>query len=139
ALTLVAVSRGWLQGDAAMWIYGATAVTGFARAFIAPSYGALFALVLPRSQYAKAAGLGSSMIQFGMVAGPAAGGLLVGFSGTTTAYAVAMLLCLGSAVALFMLKVEEPPPADSAPVFRSIGEGLRFVYGNQVLFGAQCL
>jgi MFS family permease len=139
ALTLVAVSRGWLQGDAAMWIYGATAVTGFARAFIAPSYGALFALVLPRSQYAKAAGLGSSMIQFGMVAGPAAGGLLVGFSGTTTAYAVAMLLCLGSAVALFMLKVEEPPPADSAPVFRSIGEGLRFVYSNQVLFGAQCL
>jgi len=139
ALTLVAVSRGWLQGDAAMWIYGATAVTGFARAFIAPSYGALFALVLPRSQYAKAAGLGSSMIQFGMVAGPAAGGLLVGFSGTTTAYAVAMLLCLGAAVALFMLKVEEPPPADSAPVFRSIGEGLRFVYGNQVLFGAQCL
>lgn len=139
ALTLVAVSRGWLQGDATLWIYGATAVTGVARAFIGPSYGALFALVLPREQYAKAAGLGSSLIQFGMVAGPALGGLLVGFSGTTTAYAVAMLLCLGAAVALFLLHVQEPPPAGSAPVFASIGEGLRFVYRNQILLSAQCL
>ncbi len=139
ALTLVAVSRGWLQGDATLWIYGATAVTGVARAFIGPSYGALFALVLPREQYAKAAGLGSSLIQFGMVAGPALGGLLVGFSGTTTAYVVAMLLCLGAAVALFLLHVQEPPPAGSAPVFASIGEGLRFVYRNQILLSAQCL
>ncbi|HEY8353515.1 MAG TPA: MFS transporter [Methylophilaceae bacterium] len=139
ALTLVAVSQGWLHGDATLWIYGATAVTGFARAFIAPSYGAMFSLVLQRSHYAKAAGFGSSMIQFGMVAGPAIGGLLVGFFSTTVAYLVAMLLCFGAAVSLFTLKVKEPPPADSAPVLRSIAEGLRFVYRNQVLFGAQCL
>ncbi len=139
ALTLVAVAQGWLHGDPSLWIYAGTAITGIARAFIAPSYGALFALVLPREQYAKAAGLGSSLIQFGMVAGPAVGGLLVGFSGTTTAYAVAMCLCLGAAVALFTLRVKEPPPADNAPVFASIGEGLRFVYRNQILLSAQCL
>jgi len=139
ALTLVAVSMEWLNGSPSLWIYAATVVTGFARAFIAPSYGAMFALVLQRKHYAKAAGFGSSMIQFGMVGGPAAGGLLVGFFSTSVAYAVAMVLCLGAALALFTLKVAEPPPPVRAPLFKSIAEGLRFVYGNQVLFGAQCL
>jgi len=136
---LVMVSQGWLPGDPSLWIYGAIAVTGVARAFIAPSYSALFALILPRNQFAKAAGLGSSVFQFGLVVGPALGGLLVGFASTTVAYAVAMFLCLGSATALFTLRVKEPPPADSTPVFKSIGQGLRFVYRNQILLSAQCL
>jgi MFS family permease len=67
------------------------------------------------------------------------GGLLVGFASTTAAYAVAMALCVGASVAMLLLKVNEPPPAQRAPVFASIGEGLRFVYNNQIVLGAQCL
>ncbi len=139
ALTLAMVSHGWLPGDPTLWIYASIAITGIARAFIAPSYGALFALVLPRQQFAKAAGLGSSVFQFGLVIGPALGGILVGFASTTVAYMAAMFLCAGSAIALFTLRVKEPPPADSTPVFKSIGQGLRFVYRNQILLSAQCL
>jgi len=139
ALTLTAVSAGWLGGDASYWIYASIAFTGVARAFIGPSYNALFAIVLPREQYARAAGIGSSAFQFGLVAGPALGGILVGWAGTTTAYAVATLLCLGAAVALLSLRVKEPPSAQSAPVFVSIAEGLRFVFSNQIVFGAQSL
>ncbi|CAG0978221.1 hypothetical protein MTYP_01609 [Methylophilaceae bacterium] len=139
ALTLAAVSAGWLQGDPTLWIYASIAFTGLARAFIAPTYSSLFALVLPRKKYAKAAGLGSSVFQFGLVIGPALGGLLVGFAGTTAAYLVAMTLCLGSALTLFFLRVKEPPRAASTPVFTSIAEGLHFVYRNQILLSAQCL
>ena len=139
AFILFAVSLHWLEGDPTWWIYGSIAVTGIARAFIAPSYNALFALILPRRQYAHAAGLGSSIFQIGLVAGPALGGLLVGFASTTAAYGVAMALCLGASVALLLLKLNEPPPAQRAPVFASIGEGLRFVYNNQIMLGAQCL
>jgi MFS family permease len=139
ALTLTAVSAGWLGGDASYWIYASIAFTGVARAFIGPSYNALFAIVLPREQYARAAGIGSSAFQFGLVAGPALGGILVGWAGTTTAYAVATLLCLGAAVALLSLRVKEPPSAQSAPVFVSIAEGLRFVFSSQIVFGAQSL
>jgi MFS family permease len=74
-----------------------------------------------------------------LVAGPALGGILVGWAGTTTAYAVATLLCLGAAVALLSLRIKEPPSAQSAPVFASIAEGLRFVFSNQIVFGAQSL
>jgi MFS family permease len=139
ALTLVAVSAGWLGGDASLWIYASIAFTGVARAFIGPSYNSLFAIILPREQYARAAGIGSSAFQFGLVAGPALGGILVGWAGTTTAYAVAAMFCLGAAVALLSLRVKEPPSAQSAPVFASIAEGMRFVYGNQIVLGAMSL
>ncbi len=139
ALTLVALSAGWLGGSAVWWIYASIAFTGLARAFIAPTYSALFALILPRRQYARAAGVGTSAFQFGLVAGPALGGILVGWAGKTTAYAAAALLCLGAAAALASLRVQEPPPTQGAPIFASIAEGLRFVYGNQIVLAAMSL
>ena len=139
ALTLVVLSAGRLNGNPALWIYGSIAFTGVARAFIAPSYSAMFALILPRDQYARASGIGSAVFQFGLVVGPAIGGLLVGWAGKTAAYGVAACLCLVAAMALLSLRVEEPPPAASAPIFTSIGEGLRFVFSNQIILGAQSL
>jgi MFS family permease len=139
ALTLTAVAAGWIGGDATLWIYGSIAFTGLARAFIAPTYSSLFALLLSREQYARATGIGSSAFQFGLVIGPALGGILVGWAGKTAAYAVSALLCLGAAAALSSLRVKQPPPTQSTPVFTSIAQGLRFVYGNQILLGAQML
>ncbi|HEY8117878.1 MAG TPA: MFS transporter [Methylophilaceae bacterium] len=139
ALTLMAVSLGWIAGNPTLWIYASIACVGFIRAFIGPTYNALFALILPREQYARAAGLGSSVFQLGLVVGPALGGALVGWVSISAAYAVAVMLSLGSAVALLLLKIDEPPSAESAPVFTSIAEGLRFVYSNQIILAAQAL
>jgi MFS family permease len=139
ALTLAAVGAGWPVGNPALWIYGSIAITGVARAFISPSYSALFALILPRHQYARASGIGSSVFQFGLVIGPALGGMLVGWSGKSVAYCVAAGLCLCAALALLSLRIKEPPPAVSVPILTSIAEGLRFVFSNQIVFGAQSL
>lgn len=139
ALTLAALSAGLLHGNPALWIYGSIAFTGVARAFIGPSYSAMFALILPRERYARAAGIGSAVFQFGLVAGPALGGILAGWAGKTSAYGVAAGLCLIASLALLSLRVEEPPPAASAPIFTSIAEGFRFVFGNQIILGAQLL
>ena len=139
ALTLVAVSAGWIGGNPSLWIYGSIGLTGVARAFIGPSYSAMFALVLPRDQYARASGIGSSVFQFGLVAGPAVGGILVGWAGKTAAYGVATGLCLMAALALLSLRVKEPPSAASTPIFSSIAEGLRFVFSNQIILAAQSL
>jgi MFS family permease len=139
ALTLTAVSAGWLRGDPATWIYASMVFVGLARGFIAPTYGALFALIFPREQFARASSLGSSAFQFGLVVGPALGGMLVGFASKTAAYAVAALLCMSATAALLSLRVKQPPPAERTPVFTSIAQGLRFVYGNQILLGAQSL
>jgi MFS family permease len=140
ALTLSAVAAGWIGGDATLWIYGSIAFTGCARAFIAPSYNTLFALILDRDQFARAAGIGSAVFQSGLIIGPAIGGLLVGFASKTAAYSVATLLCLGAFTAMWSLKVKEPKAShDSPPVFASIGQGFRFVFSNQIMLGAMSL
>ncbi|MDX1916049.1 MAG: MFS transporter [Methylophilus sp.] len=139
AVFLTAISLGWMTHYAELWIYVSIAFTGLARAFIAPSYNTLFALIVPRELYAKASGIGSAVFQTGLIIGPALGGLLVGFANKTTAYSLAAVLCLGAVMAMFLLKVKEPPATESPSVFASIAQGLRFVWGNQVVLSAQML
>jgi MFS family permease len=138
-LVLAAISAGYIAGHTVFWIYASIGVTGLARAFIAPSYSALMAIIIPRASYAKAAGLGSSVFQIGLIAGPAIGGLLVGFASTTAAYVFSAVMCVGAMLALLSLRLKEPPSAQTSPVFASIGQGLKFVWNNQILFGAQML
>lgn len=121
------------------WIYGTVALTGFARALIAPSYNTLFALIIPRASFAKAAGVGSSMFQIGLIVGPAIGGLLIGFADKGVAYGLSALLAFGAAVAIACLRIEEHKNPEVTPVFASIAEGLRFVRRTQVVLGAQLL
>ena len=137
--TLAAISAGFIVGNIVYWIYASIGVTGLARAFIAPSYSALMAIIIPRESYAKAAGIGSSIFQIGLIAGPAIGGLLVGFASTMAAYVFSAVMCIGAMLALLSLRLKEPPSAETAPVFASIGQGLKFVWNNQILFGAQML
>ncbi|MCQ8104852.1 MFS transporter [Methylomonas sp. SURF-2] len=139
AVTLLLAADARLPGDPLRWIYGTIACTGVARAFLGPSYSALFALVLPREAFAKASGIGSSVINFGLVGGPALGGALVAWVGKSAAYGVAAGLCAVAATALLTLRIKQPPPAESVPIFASIGEGLRFVFNNQVVLAAQSL
>jgi MFS family permease len=139
AFTLTLLSYGLIGGDATLWIYGSIAFTGVARAFIAPSYSTLFALILPREEYAKASGIGSAIFQTGLVIGPAVGGLLIGFASKSAAYAVATALCLGAALAMFSINIKEPEKTQNLPVFSSIAEGLRFVFSNQIVLGALSL
>jgi MFS family permease len=139
-LLLTAISMGWLQAHGTTMIYAAIAVTGVARAFLGPIYNALFARVLPRTQFARGAGMGSVAFQTAMVTGPALGGVLVGWAGTTAAYATAAALALVAGVVLVFMQVSEPVvEGERAPIFSSIGEGLRFVFSKQIVLGALAL
>ncbi|MET0809011.1 MAG: MFS transporter [Pseudoxanthomonas sp.] len=139
-LALAGVASGHLPSFGTATIYAAIAVNGVVRAFLAPVYTALFARLLPREQYARGAGIGSVVMQTGLVLGPALGGLLVAWGGNTLAYLVASGFAAAAAIAIISLRVSEPPVAtERAPVFKSIGEGLRFVFNNQVVLGAQAL
>ena len=138
-LLLVAIASGWTS--AGVWaIYVAIALTGCVRAFLGPVYNALFARVLPREQYVRGASLGSIVFQAGLVTGPAIGGFLVGWGGKPVAYAVAAVFATFAATAMLRLNVSEPAPQlQRAPIFASIAEGARFVFGHQVLLGALAL
>lgn len=143
-LVLAAVAGGLLPAGfgsmEAFTIYAAIAFNGAVRAFLGPVYMSLFARVLKRAEFARGAGIGAVVMQTGMVLGPALGGVLIATGGTTVSYLVAAGFAAAAAIVVVGLQVTEPPlPLQREPMFRSIGEGLRFVRNTQVVFGALAL
>ena len=111
---------------------GATSVQNVARTAIVPN------LVEPRLMPAALA-LMFGLFQLTMVIGPGLGGLLIAAAGVEGAYAVDALTCLamvGSVTALSPQLPRRAPGVEALPIGRSIGEGLRFVRGNQALMGS---
>jgi MFS family permease len=144
ALLLAAIAADWVPAGIAalptLTIYAAIALNGVVRAFLAPVYMSLFARVLKREQFARGSGLGSVVVQTGLVVGPALGGVLIAAWGMTVAYLVATAFAGLAALVVLGLRVTEPPlPAQREPILRSIGEGLRFVRNTQVVFSAMAL
>lgn len=139
AVAADAVPAGF-AGLRTLTIYVAIALNGVVRAFLGPVYVSLFARALPREHFARGAGIGSVVMQTGLVVGPALGGALVGWSGKTTAYLVSAGFALAAAATVISLRIADPPPPEQrVPVLRGIGEGLRFVLGQRVVLGAQTL
>jgi MFS family permease len=140
ALLLAGVAGGQLPAAGTLTIYGAIALGGVVRAFFAPVNMSLMGRVLRRDQFARAAGISSVNMQAALVIGPALGGVLLAVAGKTVAYLVAASLAVIASAAVISIRVTEPPlPSERAPVFKSIGEGLRFVFNHQVVLGAQAL
>jgi MFS family permease len=73
-----------------------------------------------------------------MVIGPAIGGLLIGGLGLGAAYLIDAASCLAIVATVWMMAAQPPRGAiaEHEPVLRAIGEGLRFVRGNQALMGS---
>jgi len=140
-LLLIAITLNWppVPGTWPVAIYAAIMLTGGVRAFLIPTYNAIFANVLERNQYVRGASLGSIVLQSGMVVGPTIGGFMVGFGGVEAAYGLAVVFALLGTTAMLRLRFVQPPPTRFTPVLRSIGEGARFVFGHQLLLAALAL
>jgi len=136
ALLAFTVSRG-----TAIWPYYAVIfLSGVARSFFMPSRTALAAELVPRELYANAVAWRSSSWQFAAVVGPAAGGLLYGFGGPSTAYAVDVALMGLAVLALLRLRHGHRPAVTAgASVRESLGEGIRWVRSQPIILGAMTL
>jgi MFS family permease len=140
ALLLTLITLEWPAARGVWPIYAAIAVGGCVRAFLGPVYNALFARVLKREQFVRGASIGSVVFQSGLVIGPAIGGVLVGWAGKHVAYGTAAAFGIVAVLALARLQVTEPAPVlQRGPIFASIRDGMRFVFGNQIMLGAMSL
>jgi MFS family permease len=121
-------------------IFGAVFASGLARSFLQPARTALGAEIVPREIYANAIAWRSSLWQFAAVIGPAAGGMLYGFSGPRAAYATAMAFC---AVAFLLFAriayTRRPVAAQEGTIGENLTMGIRFLLTQPVLLGAQLL
>jgi MFS family permease len=138
-LALTIGSRRFLTGTVAP-IYGVVAVSGLARSFLQPARTALGAEIVPRDTYTNAITWRSSLWQFAAVVGPAAGGIIYGFSGARLAYIVEAVLCaIGLGLFARIAYTRQPPVIDDATIGENLTVGIRFLLTQPELLGAQLL
>ncbi|HEY3134014.1 MAG TPA: MFS transporter [Gemmatimonadaceae bacterium] len=138
-LVLTIYSNRFLAGTV-LPIYAVVGVSGLARSFLQPARTALGAEIVPRETYTNAITWRSSLWQFAAVIGPAAGGILYGFSGARLAYVVETALC---AVAVFLFGqiayARLPAVIADTTIGQNLTVGIRFLMKQPELLGAQLL
>jgi MFS family permease len=119
--------------------YVAQALAGAGRAFFRPASAALGTELVPREHYQNATTWRSSAFQGAMVLGPAAGGALIALGGARLAWAVVLGLTAVGLGALASLAPRPRPASGGGRLLDDLADGVRFVFGQQVLLGAMSL
>jgi MFS family permease len=119
--------------------YAAQALAGAGRAFFRPASAALGTELVPREHYQNATTWRSSAFHGAMVLGPAAGGALIALGGARLAWAVVLGLTAVGLGALASLGPRPRPSSGGGRLLDDLADGVRFVFGQQVLLGAMSL
>jgi len=138
ALLLVALNLGG-EPRIAWPFYAIQALSGVGRAFYRPASQALSTELVPREAYQNAATWRSSGLQLAQVAGPALGGLLLGFGNALTAYAGEGVLMVAAWLALRGVAPRPRAAAPGTPLLKGVGEGVAYVFRHQLLLSAMAL
>ncbi len=113
---------------------------GLLRGFYSPAQMPLMTQVVPREAYANSSAWNSTFWHIAVVLGSTGGGLMLGFFGKKATYAVVVGLILIGLIQ--MIRISPQPIKKILHVegmFASIRQGLRFVFSNQMIFGAMLL
>jgi MFS family permease len=126
-------------GDPPLWglyvlggaLAGFNAVQNVVRSAIIPN------LVEPRL-LRSALALNFGLYQLTLVVGPGVGGVLIAWLGVGATYVIDAASCLAMVAAVIALSPQLPIGTEGPElgIWKSIGEGLRFVRGNQALMGS---
>ena len=124
------------SGSALLWPLFAVAVAlGVARAFAAPSLSALAPNLVPPAVLPTAIAWNSIGWQAGAVLGPVVGGLSYDMV-PAAPYWIASALLLAAIGAMFRIPPVALPVSSGARGLAAVKEGLAYVRGNPIVFGA---
>ena len=127
-----------LHGSPPLWgLLAVAAVFGAARAFLAPASQAFLPMVVGRRALPPAIAAQSIAFQTGAIAGPALGGVIVGFS-VPGAYGVALVMFAIGFASLVLIRTSgkpAPSPTHVSPVDQ-VKEGLAYVWNTKIVLGA---
>ena len=115
-------------------------LNGFARSMYSPSMFSLLSVIAPRDLLARATAMGSTVWQAAMVLGPMVAGLLYGSLGVGSASLLTVAVMMVGLVGLVGIPSAPPVQTSEKKHLRTeVTAGLRFILGNQVVFGALLL
>jgi MFS family permease len=120
-------------------IYIMIFANGVARAFYGPATFVIYTQSVPKEIYPNASTWSSSSWQIASILGPAAGGLIYGFYGITATFIVILFFLLVSLVLVYLLKTYPPIFVPKESIWKSLSEGIHFVFHNKMMIGAMSL
>ena len=121
-------------------IYIMVLFIGAARGFYSPTAFSMMAQIIPKEHYLNSSTWNSGSWQLASIIGPAVGGLLYGFSGITTCFVVILVFTMLSMAFIgFYVKNKPPQFIPKENIFKSLAEGIRFVFNSKMLLGALSL
>jgi MFS family permease len=113
---------------------------GITRGFYSPTAFALMAQIIPKDHYANSSTWNSGSWQTASIMGPAVGGLLYAFSGITACFVVIVIfLALALGCIIFFVKNYPAYFVPMENIFKSLSEGIRFVFKSRMILGALSL
>jgi MFS family permease len=113
---------------------------GIARGFYSPTAFALMAQIIPKEHYANSSTWNSGSWQTASIMGPAVGGLLYAFSGITACFVVIVtFVALALVCIIFFVKNYPAYFVPKENIFKSLSEGIRFVFKSRMILGALSL
>ena len=119
-----------------MWLIFAVALLwGALDALQRPSLDALLPRLVEREELAAAGAVMSLRGTFGMIAGPALGGVLITLIGLPATYLVDVGTFVVGLGALFLMKAVPPPVDAERPSLRRVLEGIRYARSRPELIG----
>ena len=119
-----------------MWLIFAVALLwGALDALPRPSLDALLPRLVEREELAAAGAVMSLRGTFGMIAGPALGGVLITLIGLPATYLVDVGTFVVGLGALFLMKAVPPPVDAERPSLRRVLEGIRYARSRPELIG----
>lgn len=118
-----------------IWVLGALAVFGIARAFFTPASSSLVVNVVPKKDFANAVGWVTSSWQLASVFGPVAGGLLYGLSGPV-AYGVAAAIFAFAAVLIFSIEKPKQVISKEPTSLATLVGGFSYIWKQKIVLGA---
>jgi MFS family permease len=134
ALLLLAFTLGGLRS--VYPVYFVLLLNGTVRAFNGPASQAFLPLLIPEEHFPNAVAWSASFFQGSMVAGPAIGGLVYGFTGSPipvyACAACAYLAAMGLVSLIRIRAAERPRGAASAGM---VLDGLRYLSRNKIILG----
>ncbi len=113
---------------------------GLLRGFYSPSQFSLMTQLVPREAYANSSAWNSTFWHVGVVLGSALGGIFLGWLGKQVTYLIVTSLALLSWLQVLRIPAQTFTPAPRTEnVFKSIRQGLHFVFRRQEILGALSL
>ncbi|WP_417443897.1 MFS transporter [Joostella sp.] len=136
-LTWPRVVGAWSTDIVLYCIYFLVFLGGIVRAFLGPTIFSLFSLIVPKKIYPNAATWSSSVWQMGAVLGPALAGFSINWIGVH--WSMCLIFAFSLIAIINLLQIPKKPilnPNIGENVFKSLREGVKFVFNTKIILGA---